>query len=243
VQRSCNREGDDWSGNSWYLERNFDQVYTGPQTPGTIFADGRTPIISYHRPDNTTLYGHNMQAGTKFAYLIRYHAPHYLLTAYEKDPTVEFITIYDDENDVRNTYKIFAGILQNTQEEHGEVFWYFRQRHINSQGEFFGFIGDIMDRSTFYTDVDIRYGDEILTLSTCYYPLGRHIDSRFVVFARRVRPGEDPSVDVSKATINLDALYFDRWYRDRGGSWGGRKWDTSKVIGFDEFYNNNIGVS
>jgi sortase B len=83
----------------------------------------------------------------------------------------------------------------------------------------------------------LEYGHEILTLSTCYYPLGGASD-RFVLFARRVREGESPAVDTSAAKINESPKFFDYYYKKKGGSWQGRNWDTTKVKGFDEFYKN-----
>jgi sortase B len=76
-----------------------------------------------------------------------------------------------------------------------------------------------MDRSLFFTDVDLEYGDELLTLSTCYYPLTKDAaDTRFVVFARRLREGESAEVDTSKAVENSNPLYFDTYYKMNGGS-------------------------
>ena len=59
-----------------------------------------------------------------------------------------------------------------------------------------------MERSQIITDVDIKYGDEFITLSTCS---NEFEPSRFVIMARKVREGEDPSVDVSKAYLNPNA--------------------------------------
>jgi sortase B len=198
---------------------------------GTLFVDWHTPVTDSRRPDNTVIYGHNMRSGRKFHHLINYYAPRHGLDEYLKNPTIDFTTIYDDS---RNTYKIFAAMYVNTIEEHGEVFNYFRQRFFNSRDEFFEFIGNVLDRSVFYTDVDIQYGDEILTLSTCYFPLGNETD-RFVLLARRVREGESGDVDTSLAYINESPLYFDHYYSRKGGSWAGRSWDLSKVKGFEGF--------
>ena len=59
-------------------------------------------------------------------------------------------------------------------------------------------------RSLFDTSVDVEYGDELLTLSTCTYEFK---EARFVVVARRVRDGEDSKVDVDQAVVNEDAYY------------------------------------
>jgi sortase B len=194
--------------------------------------------LPLRRPDNAIIYGHNRHHGGKFASLMRYYTGPWGkgdLTHYSNHPTVEFSTIYDDD---RSTYKVFAAMFIHSNPNHGELFYYWRQRFFEDKGDFFDFVGEVMDRSVFYTDVDLEYGDELLTLQTCYYPFGNDSD-RFVVFARRVREGESPEVDTSKAVINQSPKYFDLFYQLRGGSWGGRKWDTSKIKGFDEHYKNN----
>jgi sortase B len=222
-----------YTDNSFYLNHNFNRRR---HFDGALFVDWHTPIINTRRPDNTVIYGHNLNNGKKFRWLMNYYTmptgSRNLDSAYNSNPTVEFSTIYCDE---RTTYKIFAAMFINSDSAHGEVWNYFRQRFFPTQDHFFYFMGQAMDRSVFYTDVDVMYGDEIMTLSTCYYPF-RHTSDRFVVFARRVREGEDPTVDVSKAYINPSPLYFDYYYRRRGGSWDGRNWDTSKIVGFDEWY-------
>ena len=215
--------------NFYYLDKDINHEYT---KNGSIFADYQCEFTSRTRPANIILYGHNMRTGPSFAKLTTYY-PWYTGTAslqqYLTSPIVKFDTIWEE-----GTYKIFGAMFVNTKEEHGEVFKYYKQRKITSEEEFYTYIAKIMDRSVFYTDVDLEYGDEILTLSTCYYPVGQ-IDTRFVVFARRVRDGESEEVDTSKATINYDPLYFDYYYQVMGGKWGGRKWDTTKVKGFDEY--------
>ncbi len=216
--------------NNYYLFRNFNQE---DDKNGSIFADYKCKFTTRTRPANTILYGHNMRSGPSFAKLTTYY-PWYTGTAslqqYYNAPTVTFNTVWEE-----GTYKVFAAMFVNTKEEHGEVFKYYKQRTISNEDEFYAYIAKIMDRSVFYTDVDLEYGDELLTLSTCYYPLGDTVDTRFVVFARRLREGESAEVDTSKAYINNDALYFDYYYRVNGGKWGGRKWDTTKVKGFDEY--------
>jgi sortase B len=219
---------DYFDGNEFYLYNDF---YGRPHYDGTLFVDWHTPITDCRRPDNTVIYGHHINAGTMFAHLVKYYAPRHGMNAYLENPSIEFATIYDDE---RGTYKIFAAMFVNTIEEHGAVFNYFQRRFFNNKSEFYDFIVSALDRSVFYTDVDIEFGDEILTLSTCYYPLGGDTD-RFVVIARRVREGEDPTVDTAQAWANPSPLYFDYFYLVRGGQWQGRNWDTSKVKGLDDY--------
>ncbi len=225
--------------NSFYLSHGYDKEELRNGIP---FIDWQCQFTTRTRPANIIIYGHNMMEGPSFAKVTTYCPWYqkninkagngYSLKQYTENPVIYFNTVWDKTG----SYKVFAGMFTNTQEEHGEVFYYYRQRTIANEGEFYDYIGKIMDRSQFYTDVDLEYGDELLTLSTCYYPFGQNVDTRFVLFARRVREGESEEVDISKAYINKDPLYFDYWYKVYGGSWGGRTWDTSKVKGFDEYY-------
>ena len=232
--------------NKYYLTRDFNG---NDYQNGSFFVDYKCQFTTRTRPANTIIYGHNMVTGPSFAKLTRYYDARLngdyanRLDFYINNPTIEFNTIWDTE---RSEYKVFACMFVNTMEEHGEVFKYYKQRDIANEAQFLEYIAQIMDRSVFYTDVDLEYGDEILTLSTCYYPFGKAVDTRCVVFARRVREGESAEVDTSKAYINDSPLYFDYYYQVNGGSWAGRKWDTSKVKGLDDYiaqYPNSLAAA
>lgn len=216
-------QGDD---NDYYLDHNLNGEYS---KTGTVFADYREKITAEYTPANIILYGHNVVTGEYFAKLTRYFNYRYGEDAgldwYKKYPTITFNTLYRDK-----TYKIFAGILVNTEEEDGEVFYYLQGRKFGTKAEFDNYVAQILDRTTFYTDVDLQYGDNLLTLSTCILDYG--IDCRWVIFAREVREGEDPTVDVDKAYENPDPLYFDYYYNVYGGSWGGRKWDPAMIFDY-----------
>lgn len=217
--------------NDYYLTHNFLRQEV---KRGAIFADYKNKFDGGQLSANTILYGHNMYDGdTMFAKLSRYYdggvpkgeTTDYL-AFYKKHPTVTFDTLYENSK-----WKVFACVLFNTQEELGEVYPYINKRDFSGKDDFNSFILDIMDRSSIWTDVDVDYGDNILTLSTCYYPYGKeNADTRVAVFARKVRPGESADVDITKAMRNPDPLKFAYQYRVEGGSWGGRKWDSSKLL-------------
>jgi SrtB family sortase len=223
--------------NHYYLYYSIDHMRTAH---GSVYADWRNVFTSDSRPDNTILYAHNMNDGTMFHPVVRYYSYYYSapghLTHYRSHPIVEFSTLYE-----HNYYKVFAAIFVHTEEEkYDDVYDYFRKRTFPSREEFYDFMQNVMDRSSFFTDIDIEYGDEILTLSTCHYPLGEHIDARVGVFARRLREGESPDdFNIDAAYVNPSPLYFTLYYQRRGGGWGGRNWDTGKVIGLDEFLLEN----
>jgi len=208
--------------NDYYLHTDFDGNYN---KGGTIFADYRCKFNGFDISDNTVLYGHNIISGDYFAKLTRYYTD---ISFYKEHPVVTFDTLYE-----KAEWKVFACVLFNTQEKYGEVYPYLKT-DLGGKDEFETFILDIMDRSVLLTDVDIRYGDDILTLSTCYYPLGKNVDSRCAVFARKVREGEKTYVDTSAAVYNKSELRWAEQAKRLGTNWRGRVWDTSKLIGYNE---------
>ena len=217
----------------YYLYRNFNKE---DRKSGSIFCDNH--VLPFTEAHNLLLYGHNMASGEYFAKLTYYHpySTHgsTFVEYYKQYPTLQFDTLWEE-----STYKIFAGMFINVDDKDGYPYPYHRKRLFSNELEFMDFMGNIMDRSTFYTGVDVEYGDKIVSLSTCYYyPTGNDVDARFVLFARKVREGEDPSVDVSKIVVNPDPLYFDTYYRIVGGSWKGRTWDVDYpwlVKDFDKY--------
>lgn len=214
--------------NDEYLTKNF---YGEESVSGTIFSHYKNKWDG--TDENLILFGHNMYNGEAFA-SVRYYVPYDQsrepISFYKVHPTVMLAT----PDGGSQTYKIFAGILVNTQSEYGEVFKYVNKTSFKSKTDFNNFILNVMDRSWFYTDVDITYGDQLLTLSTCYWPLGEEVDTRWVVFARKVRPGETEYVDTSLATRNRNAKLFDYFYARIGGEWYGSNWDKSKLLSYSE---------
>jgi sortase B len=67
-------------------------------------------------------------------------------------------------------------------------------------------------------------------MSTCFYPMGKNVDTRVAVFARKLRPGESEFVDTSKATYNTAELRFTEQARRMGSNWKGRIWDEKTYL-------------
>ncbi len=214
--------------NEYYLKRDF---YKNESISGTVFSSYKNKWDG--TDDNIILYGHNMISGEFFAHITHYvpnDSSREPLAFYKVHPTVMLAT----PDGGCNTYKIFAGVLANTQSEYGEVFDYVNKTSFSGKDDFNDFVIGVMERSWFFTDVDLTYGDQLLTLSTCCWPLGKSIDTRWVLFARKVRPGESESVDVTVAKRNLNPrlfrVYYDRIY---GGSWNGIcEWDKRKLLSY-----------
>ena len=212
--------------NDYYLEHDF---YGNDSISGTIFSSYKNKWDG--TDDNIVLYGHNMIGGDFFASITHYvpnDASREPVAFYKVHPTVMMAT----PDGGSQTYKIFAGMLVNTQPQYGEVFEYVNKTSFKSREAFNQFIIDVMDRSWFYTDVDVTYGDQLLTMSTCCWPLGKDIDTRWVLVARKVRPGESEYVDTTVAERNYNAKLFDYYYNVIGGMWYGSTWDKSKLLSY-----------
>ncbi|MDE6593946.1 MAG: class B sortase [Oscillospiraceae bacterium] len=180
--------------NDDYLKKAFDGSYN---KAGTVFLDYRATLGPKSRSDNLTLYGHNQRDRTMFGSLKDYKKN---LDHYKNHPTITFSSNYH-----RDVYKIFAYFVTEVeprQTADGYVFDYHNYIDLSDREVYGRFISNINERSQIVTAVDVEYGDEFLTLSTCS---NEFEPSRFVVFARKTRKGEDEAVDVSAAYLNPNA--------------------------------------
>lgn len=181
-------------GNDFYLKTAFDG---SSNKAGTIFLDMRNTLEAGERSDNLIIYGHNQRDKTMFGDLAYYKKD---LAYYSQHPVVQFSSNYRTD-----TYKIFAYFVTPTltsQTADGVVFDYHNRLEFKTKEKYNDFIDNVMLRTQIITPVDVKYGDEFLTLSTCSNEFS---NSRFVVFARKVRDGESTEVDVSQAYLNPNA--------------------------------------
>lgn len=218
--------------NDKYLTTTFTGGYA---KSGTLFVDYMDRITPFDEPDNIVIYGHNMATGEYFAPLINYfnwetgHNPEDI-SFYKAHPTIEFNSLYKN-----TTYKIFAVMMLNVYEDAGEVFDYYLVHNFDDQDDFNEFCAEVFDRSTFYNpDVNVQYGDKLITLSTCKFGSYGTKDLRLVVFGREVREGESPTVDVSKAYANPNPKFYQLYYDMFNYTWNGRKWDKSLLVGYED---------
>lgn len=169
--------------NDYYVDHNF---YFQEDIGGWTFMDKRCEFEKYSHTDNILLYGHNMYDGTMFSNIKRYQHNE---AFYEENPIIEVSSLYEDYQ-----YKVFAFMLCNGLEGSDFEFWnYINFSHVkdNPKWSFEEYISKINDKSLIRTNVDLKDTDEYLLLSTCNS--GDTTDgTRFVVLARKVRPGEDP---------------------------------------------------
>ena len=204
----------DDSPDQYYLNHNYKGDY---DSYGTIFLDFRCDKGMDSK--NIVLHGHHMNDGSMFAGLMEYGGTEGNLDYYKKHPSIIFDkepvkdsagnTVYRD-----GVYKIISVYKTNTLSAHGEFFNYMVGNFQNDK-DFMNYVYNVRVRSLINCPVDINENDELLTLSTCSY---EYTNFRTVVVARKVRLGEDEKVDVSKASINDNAVWPEVYYSSRGGT-------------------------
>ena len=189
--------------NDYYMDKDF---YGNRNIAGQLFVDYRCIINDYNnkQSDNIIIYGHNQADGTMFGTLKKYKIKKQStgnFSFYQDNPTFKFSNLYEEY-----TYKIIAIFVievEPSQTRDGVIFDYHNYVKFAGERNFDKFKENILKRTAVNTGVDFDENDKFMTLSTC----SNEFDpSRLVVIGRRVRDGESPEVDTSKAEINEDML-------------------------------------
>lgn len=184
--------------NVYYLEHNYAKQ---KNQFGVPFVDFRNIITPTHMDHNTIIYSHNVKSGKMFGDLEKYRS----LAFYKKAPIIEFDTVFQ-----KNQWKIVTMYMTNDKPAEGPVFEYYNYTNFENENIFNWYMNEVNKRAFFKTDVDVKYGDKFITLSTCGYDFN---DARLVLIARMVRPGENPSVNTAKAYVNANQYKPDGWYK------------------------------
>lgn len=154
--------------NDEYLRQSFYGEYS---KYGTLFFDYRNDIRA--AGENMIIYGHNMKDKQMFGSILQYEKKAF----WEAHPTLQLDTVYDSAE-----YEIFAFFECNTNYALGDVFDYYNRLTFANKEAFDGFVSQVRSMSFYKTDVDVEFGDTLVTLSTCGYDYTGH---RYVLIARR----------------------------------------------------------
>ncbi len=196
--------------NDYYMNKDF---YGNYNIAGQIFIDYRCTLNDYdfNQSDNIIVYGHNQADMTMFGTLKKYKIKKdntKNFDFYLQNPTFKFNSLYEEY-----TYKIIAMFVievEPYQTRDGVIFDYHNYVNFGKTDRTYEqFKENILARTAVNTGVDFNEEDKFMTLSTCS---NEFEPSRFVVIGRRVRDGESPEVDTSKAEINEDMLEPDYSY-------------------------------
>ena len=156
--------------NSYYLKHDF---YKKEDNNGSLFLDGRSGFYPGQRDDNLIIYGHNMRSGAMFGSLKDYLDWDF----YKKHKKISFDTIYEKAN-----YEVVGVGLSEVEYQDSDSFRYYDFLDVDSEEEFDKIISKLNKLSAF-GDLDVKYGDQLLTLSTCNSYIE---DGRLFVIAKRI---------------------------------------------------------
>ena len=158
--------------NEYYLRRGFDKFYAAG---GTLFLDERCDISPAEPTANWLVYGHNMADGTMFGQLTRYRDEAF----YREHPTFTFDTLYETA-----TWQVVAALDTTLGADELPYYTFF---DAGTKLEWQQRVEAIRALALYDTGVEVQYGQQLLTLSTC----GDHrpnTETRFALLAVRVDP-------------------------------------------------------
>ena len=136
----------------YYLKRNFYKEYS---TMGTPYIAEQCNIIE---SDNVIIYGHHITNNKMFGELENYKDKDF----YANNKIINFNTIYGEMN-----YEIIAVFTTVAYSDTG--FKYYNFIKAENEQEYNDFIDKCETLSLYETEKTARYGDKLLTLSTCEY--------------------------------------------------------------------------
>ncbi|MDE5584440.1 MAG: class B sortase [Ruminococcus sp.] len=160
----------------FYLHHDFDRNYL---FEGTLYMDYRDVLGNDEtkQSENIVIYGHNMLNDSMFGSLDHYYQ---IDGFYNSNQFIELSTNYKEYG-----YVIFGYII--TSGNAGVPFDYWNWEELDCKEDFDWYVSNIRISDMIETDIDVQYGDKLLTLSTCYQDAD---NSRFIIVARRLREGE-----------------------------------------------------
>lgn len=140
---------------------------------GTLFIDNRNDIVE--RSTNIIIYGHNMKSNAMFGSLKKYLDEEY----WKNHKTIQFDTIYE-----KGTYEITAVCLGKVEYQDENVFRYYDFLNAESKKEFEAFKKNVEESAVLADKNPVKYGDELLTLSTCNHYVE---NGRLYIVARKIK--------------------------------------------------------
>jgi sortase B len=187
---------EDDEGEEYFLHHDF---YGNNSNLGSIFLDfrcsfdmvGEDKKLAVPNSDNLIVYGHNMNDESMFGSLRRYRSDE---NYYEQHPLIEVNSNYETY-----TFKIYGYFIADAVDNTDTRFEYWNYIDFTGEEGFYEYVNEVKRRTLRLTDVDVEYGDQLLTLSTCSEVVS---NGRLVVCARALREGEDPYEGVTGSKPN-----------------------------------------
>ena len=163
---------------------------------GCITVDAR--CYESVKSKNVILHGHHMKDGQMFADLLKFDDVKFC----KKHPVIQFDTV-----DSTAKWKIFAVFKTNTLPEQGEIFDYC-VTNFPGKSDFTQYVKEVRKRSMIEFPTDVKFTDQILTLSTCSY---EYKDFRTVIMARKLRKNESEDANTDKIKVAENPVMPECW--------------------------------
>ncbi len=149
----------------FYLKHKFDKSYSDYGCPYV------QENCDLEKPcDNTIIYGHHMNDGSMFAQLLKYDSKKF----YEGHKTITFDSLTEHRE-----YEVIAAFRTVAYSESGFKYYHFVDAE--NEDEFNAYVDKCKNMSIYDTETSAKYGDKLITLSTCEYS---RTNGRFVVVAK-----------------------------------------------------------
>ena len=155
---------------NYYLHRNIYKKYSSHGTP--YLAE----YCNLRTSDNLIIYGHHMNDNSMFAELVNYKNYNY----YKNHKYIYFYTLIYGQT-IKNTYEIVTAFKTIAYSDNG--FKYYNYTNFYNEKEFYSFIEKCRNLEFYNIDVNLQYGDKLITLSTCEYS---QKNGRMVIVAKKI---------------------------------------------------------
>ncbi len=153
---------------------------------------------------NIVIYGNNMKDGSMFGSLKKYRN----INFYKQNPS--FNLYYSDQEE---SYIIFAVMLISSTGNDDLGSYNPSKSYFIDQNEFDEWYTETKSRSLIDTTVDVKMGDEFLTLVTVANDFE---GARLVVLAKKSSPWQISQTDIISSGVNPQIKYPKIWYTQRG---------------------------
>ena len=157
--------------NTFYMTHNYKKEYT---KEGSLFLD---KDYDWNLPStNLLIYGHNNRGSNEmFTSLINYKDEDY----YKTHKRIRFTTNKEDVE-----YEIISVFLSRVYyKSEKNVFRYYYFINAENEQEFNEYVQNSKDASLYPIEATAQYGDQLLTLSTCYFS---QEDGRLAIVAKKI---------------------------------------------------------
>ena len=156
-----------WTDNEHYLTYS----YNGNKSKlGSIYLHKDADV---NKPSsNFIIYGHNITTGVMFNELLDYKKQSF----YNDHKIIKFTTENKDAE-----YEIISVFTTRIYRDNESAFKYYRFINASNEAEYNDYISNVKRLSLYNTGVDAKYGDQLITLTTCEYS---QKNGRIVIVAR-----------------------------------------------------------